>query len=249
MIEIERDGVVQLIWLNRPERRNAINREMIDGIRAGIDEASRDPNCRCVVIRGRGGTFSSGRDLGSTERPNGLPETLERDIAWTGIFEAMHGLEKPSVAIVEGYAVAGGFTLSMACDFVLASDDAYFGAFEMRNGFPAAINTPLLAKLGGPKRTLEWAMFGEPIAASALYAAGLINRLMPNDELEATAAAFIGTLSALDPDAVALTKQLHRLSLESPHGHSLQAGKYVNALLAASGRISEAGSKYRKKNS
>lgn len=247
MITRERLGPVLRLTLDRPARRNAINREMIDEFRSALDDAARDADCRCVVVTGAGKDFCSGRDLGSTERPDGLPQSLERDVAWTGIFEGLHALDKPSVAVVRGYAVAGGFTLSMACDFVVAARDARFGAFEMRNGFPAAINTPLLAKLGGPKRTLEWAMLGEPIDAEELFRIGLINRITDPDALESTAEQFVETLVNLDPDAVALTKQLHRLSMETPHGHSLQAGKYVNALLAASGRIAEAGAKYRSK--
>jgi len=246
MIDYESRGTVHHLVLHRPEKRNAINREMIDGLSAGVAAALSDPDCRCLVLRGAGGNFSAGRDLGGSPPAAGLAEVLDRDSAWTGIFKQLAAAVKPTVAVVEGYAVAGGFTLAMACDFVLAEESARFGALEMRNDFPACVNTPLMARLAVPRVGLELAMTGKLFDARRLYAVGLVNHLAEGSEtLAELAREFTGQLAALDPDAVAMTKELHRAACEMPFAGALDMGKYANALLAASGRIGEAQARYR----
>ena len=102
---------------------------------------------------------------------------------------------RPIPAVVEGHAVAGGFTLAMGCDFVVSEVGAVFGAFEMRNGFPAAVNTPLLAKLVTPRIALEWALLGEPISAVQALDWGLINRLASKGKAVETAMELAGELA------------------------------------------------------
>jgi enoyl-CoA hydratase/carnithine racemase len=247
MVLDESVGAVRHLTLNRPDQRNAINREMIDGLTAGLDAACEDENCRVIVLRGAGGNFSAGRDLRAGAPANTLPEYLERDVAWTDIFKRLGLATKPTVAVVEGYAVAGGMTLAMACDFVVAEQGAKFGALEMRNDFPAAVNTPLLAKLAAPRIGLEILMTGSLFDAPRLHAAGLINHVAQGAQaLNEMCDQFIAHLASLDPHAVAMTKELHRAAQSMPLANALDMGKYANALLAASGRIGEAEKRYRK---
>ena len=133
-------GIVRLV-LDRPERRNALNEEIIRGLAQGVADVAADPDCRCLVVTAEGEHFCSGRDLGDASRDTPLAEIMAYDELWTDVIGGLKNLAVPSVSVVRGYAVAGGFTLAMACDFVLATEDAKFGALEMRGGFPAAVNT------------------------------------------------------------------------------------------------------------
>jgi enoyl-CoA hydratase/carnithine racemase len=236
MISIEHDGTVMTVTLDRPQSRNAFTPEMVVGLGDAIATAASDPDCRCLVITGAGDHFCTGRDLKATKADGPLPEVLERDGAWSEVIHRLHASSKPSVAVVRGFAVAGGFTLSMGCDFVLADRSARFGALEMANGFPAAVATPILANLIGPRLALELAMMGQPVEASRLYEMGLINRLAEDaDELAREAAAFTGRLAELDPSSIALTKELHRAAQNMPLANSLDMGKQLNSLIATSG--------------
>ncbi|MBT4488533.1 MAG: enoyl-CoA hydratase/isomerase family protein [Rhodospirillaceae bacterium] len=240
MVQIgKQDGATTLI-LNRPKQRNALDAGVIDGLIQAINEAEADNETRCLVIRGAGGNFCAGRDL-TRAAPRDLASSLAQDETWTKVNRLLHTMSKPTVAVVEGYAVAGGFTLAMICDFVLAEEEAQFGALEMRRGFPAAINTPVLSQLVGPRLALEFLMFGDLIPARRLYEVGLINRLVEGAEaLSQVAQQFVGNLVALDRDAVRMTKEAHRAARNMPLLDALEMGKLGNALIAASGRMDEA---------
>ena len=240
MIRVQRQGAICEIILDRPQQRNALTVEMIVSLASAVAAADAAADCRCVVIKSSGEHFCAGRELAS-DRERDLDSVLAYDDAYAAIFERLRVLNKPSVAVVRGYAVAGGFTLAMGCDFVLADESAKFGAVEMNNRFPAAINTALLSHLLGPRRALEILLLGEMTGARALHEMGLINRLAADapalDELEKT---FSAKLAALDPAAVRLTKETHRAACNMPLADALAVGKQLNALLLASGRIDEA---------
>ncbi len=240
MIRIETEGAVRQLILDRPQQRNALTVGMIEALAAALTAADAAPGCRCIVIRGAGEHFCSGRDL-EPGRARDLVATLAYDNAYAAIFERLRTLSKPSVAVVRGYAVAGGFTLAMACDFVLAEAAARFGAVEMKHGFPAAMNTAVLSHLVGARLALELLLLGEIVPPATLHAMGLVSRIAANaDELAATEAEFTAKLTALDPTSVRLTKETHRAAANMPLADALILGKQLNALLLASGRIDEA---------
>lgn len=241
MLRIRKKGAITNLVLERPERRNALSVEMINALSAALARADADARCRCVVIRGAGGHFCSGRELVASDARRSLDAVLAYDDAYGEIFRRLQALTKPSVAVVCGYAVAGGFTLAMACDFVLAEENAKFGALEMKNGFPAAVNTAVLSHLIGPRRALELLLMGELAGARELFELGLVNRLAANAlALEKVASEFVNQLAALDPLAVRLTKETQRAVANMPLCDALTVGKQLNALLMASGRIDEA---------
>ncbi|MCZ6842858.1 MAG: enoyl-CoA hydratase/isomerase family protein [SAR324 cluster bacterium] len=238
MIRIERDGPVTALILNRPERRNALNEEMIRGLRDGVLAAQADAACRCLVIKGAGEHFCAGRDISGKVGGKTLEDTLAFDDLYTGLFEALRTMSKPSVAIVRGFAVAGGFTLAMGCDFVLAEQNAQFGALEMRGGFPAAVNTALLTHLTTPRMALEFLLSADTFPAVRLCEAGLINRLAADEQaLHEIEREFVAGLVALEPVAVKLTKETQRATAALPMGEALLMAKQLNSLLAASGQI------------
>jgi enoyl-CoA hydratase/carnithine racemase len=246
MLDIDRGDGVTTLLINRPERKNAFDLTLTRLLADTLEQETRSGDCRVIAIKGAGDIFSAGRDLRAAEADM-QDDLFAVDEAWVRIFHALHRSPVPSVAVVRGWAVAGGFTLAMGCDFVLAERDAKFGAFEMRHGFPAAVCTPILARLAGPRLGLEFALFGEAIPAERLLAAGLINRLAENaDELAAIEADFVGKLAALEPGAVKLTRETFRAAETMPLDNALDMGRQLNQMLAALGRFQAAGSKVQK---
>ena len=246
MIGYNNDNGLVTVQLNRPERRNALSADMIRELGAALSRVREDTDARCLVLTGSNGHFCAGRELGAG-LDRSLQATLDYDGAYSAVFRHLRELEIPSVAVVDGYAVAGGFTLAMGCDFVLATEAARFGAMEMHHGFPAAVNTALLAHLGTPRLALEWLMSGDLVEARRLYEQGLVNRLAPDAAgLEQETAAFTGMLMARDALALKLAKEAFNASREMPLAEALAYGKNLNALLLASGRIEEAAASFRK---
>lgn len=258
MVRSERDGGVARFIIDRPSRRNAIDAATACALGDAIEAATRDRALRVLVIKGAGTTFSTGRDLkasAAADREKSPQKSTSQapateDEAWVRIFHLLHRSPLPSVAVVTGHAVAGGFTLAMGCDFVLAEKGARFGAFEMRHGFPAAVCTPILARLIGPRLALELALLGEEVSAERLHAVGLVNRLAEDlDDLARVEATFVGHLATLDPTAVRQTRDLMRAAANMPLDNALDMGRNLNQLIAASGGFAAAGRKLARNDS
>ena len=173
------DGRFEIIF-SRPERRNALDLEAMEALRESIRVAG-STKAKCLIIKGSGGVFCAGRDLKEAATLT-QEQALRQHQTWGRVFQDLRALSFPSVAIVEGAAVAGGFTLAMATDFLIAEATAKFGALEMANGFPAAMCTPILANKVHSRLGLELALFGTLETAERLHAAGLINRIAVGKE-------------------------------------------------------------------
>ena len=172
---VERRGAVQVITLNRPEAKNALNEAVALAVAAAVDELDADPELRVGVLTGAGGTFSAGMDLKAFlrgERPGiegrglcGITETPPR---------------KPMIGAVEGWALAGGFELLLACDLVVAAEDARFGVPEVTRSLIAAGGAALRLPQRVPAAlALELLLTGQPVGAPRAYEMGLVNRLVP----------------------------------------------------------------------
>lgn len=238
MIRSATEGAVTTITIDRPQRRNALDHASVKGLADAIATAEADAACRVVVITGAGGTFCSGRDLGDARIDATLEEVLTYDEDWSDILHLLSGASKPSVAVVEGHAVAGGFTLAMGCNLVIAERGARFGALEMRGNFPAAVNCAVLSHLVSPRKALEYLLSADTFPADHLLAAGLLNHVVDGVEaLRKTAADVTGRLAALDPIAVKMTKDAHRMASNMPVADAIVMGRQLNSLLMTSGRI------------
>ncbi|MEZ5853435.1 MAG: enoyl-CoA hydratase/isomerase family protein [Hyphomicrobiaceae bacterium] len=190
---------------------------------------------------GAGSTFCSGRDLGDARADAPLEEILAYDEDWTDIFHLLSGSAKPSVAIVEGHAVAGGFTLAMGCDFVVAEAGRDLVRWKCAAAFRRPSTVRCCRVSQGPGKALEYLLSADTFEAEHLAAAGLINRLAEGrDALEAAARDMCERLAALDPTAVKLTKDAHRMASVMPISEALVMGRQLNALLMATGRITAA---------
>ena len=252
MIRCEIENGIHRLIIDRPARRNAFDAATARALGDAIAAAQATPGARVIVIKGAAEVFSTGRDLkASAESAAGdgsARDPFSEDEAWVRIFHLLHRSSIPSVAVVRGYAVAGGFTLAMGCDFVLAERSAKFGAYEMRHGFPAAVCTPILARVASPRIGLELALFGEEVGAERLFAAGLINRLAEDTaDLAKLEEEFVGRLAALDPQAVKFTRDIFRAAETMPLDNALDMGRQLNQLIAATGGFAKAGQKLSQK--
>jgi enoyl-CoA hydratase len=214
-IRLQRRGAVALLTLARPQRLNAIDKRMLGELQLSLDEVERDEEIRALVITGAGGNFSSGFDLKEQmeTRPSGVDawrEILDRD--FSTIMRFWH-LKKPTIAAVQGYCLAGGCELALSCDITIAAEDAVFGEPELK--FGAGIVVMILPWLVGPKRAKEIILSGAD-RISALEAAriGLINRVVPPDQLESSALALARHIAVIDPRLVQRTKQAINRSFE-----------------------------------
>jgi enoyl-CoA hydratase len=201
----ERHGVL-VITINRPEARNAINGDVARGIAAALDRLDGEEGLRVGVLTGGGGFFSSGMDLKGFLAGD-VPIVEGRGLG--GLTEAPP--RKPLIAAVEGYAVAGGFELVLACDLVVAAETARFGVPEVKRALVAAAGAALHLSRRIPQAiALEMLLTGEPIDAQRAATLGLVNRVVPEGAAVDAAVELARTVAANGPLAVAVTKQLAR---------------------------------------
>lgn len=207
-IRLERSGAVATLTLDRPQRLNAINKQMLLELQHALDTVEGDPELRALVVNGAGGNFSSGFDLSEQmeARPTGVEiwrEILERDF---GTITRFWHFSKPTIAAVSGYCLAGGCELALCCDITLASEDAIFGEPELK--FGAGIVVMILPWLVGPKHAKEIILRGmDRIPAQEALRIGLINRIVSVGELDSAALALAGDIAVIDPHLVQQTKR------------------------------------------
>ncbi|MEA2268608.1 MAG: enoyl-CoA hydratase [Solirubrobacteraceae bacterium] len=200
-----RDGVL-LITLNRPQARNAVNLAVAEGVAAALDDLDGDPEATVGVLTGAGAGFCAGMDLKAFvagERP------FVDGRGFAGIVE--RSARKPLIAAVEGFAVAGGLEVALACDLIVAARDARLGIPEVKRSLVAAAGA--LRRL--PERVprglaMELALTGEPITAERAHAAGLVDRLADPGGAVAAALELAATIARNAPLALAATKEILR---------------------------------------
>ncbi len=216
LIGYERRDALAVLTLNRPEKLNAINTAMIDGLHRALDTAEADEDVRVVILAGAGRAFSSGFDLdmetGGEERPDAMAvrRALENDFR---IIMRFWDCPKVTVAAVHRYCLGSAMELAVACDLTIAADDCVFGAPEVR--FGSGIVAMLLPWLVGPKRAKQLLLTGEDrLPAIQALQMGLVSQLVPSDRLMDEAFELGRRIAANDRLAVSLTKQAINRSLD-----------------------------------
>jgi methylglutaconyl-CoA hydratase len=222
--------LIKTITLNRPEKRNALNRELIAKLRTELEAAGEDPAVRVIVLRGEGKDFCAGLDLKENTPSDDATVHLASARSLADLYLAMRRNPKPIVAAVHGRAIGGGAGLATASDIVLATETSEFRYPEVNLGFIAAIVMSLLRRVVGEKRAFEIVALGEPIPTYTAHALGLVNHVYAEAEFDGHVNAFAEGLAAKSPSAVSLTKDLlyhiDGMTLEA----SMHAGLYGNAL-------------------
>lgn len=196
---------VATLTIDRPEARNALTWALMGDLRAALAAAKADPGVRAVVLTGAGDkAFCAGADLGGMADGGGYADLHDARGELARLFRELWELGKPTVARVRGYALAGGFGLALACDLVVAADDAVFGTPEIDVGlWPHMITVPLTRSMP-PKVALELMMTGRRVAADEARQIGFVNRVVPVDGLDDAVGELTSTLVAKSPVALKL---------------------------------------------
>jgi methylglutaconyl-CoA hydratase len=221
---------VATLTLNRPDKRNALNADLVAALKDGFARATADAAVRVVALYGAGKDFCAGADLAELERISGMSEdeNLADARSLGALFTAMRALSQPIVAVVRGRALAGGCGLATACDLVLAHEGAELGYPEVHLGFVPAMVMAILVRKVGEGRAFDLVARGHRVAAAEARALGLVNHVLAADHFEEEARAFVVDLASRPASALALTKGLLYELSDMGFAEGIERGARVN---------------------
>ena len=203
-----RRGSAAVVTLNRPDRRNALNRSLVTGLTDAVHRADADPDVRCLILTGAGTAFCAGMDLDELRASASAGSTSIHDDArqLSALYDLIYRLPKPTVAAVNGPAVAGGCGLVTVCDIAIGTPTARFGYPEVRRGLVAAMVAPHLLRQVG-ERTARWLLLtGDLIDGVEALRMGLLTSVASDEQLLAEAVSWCARLAEGGPNALAATK-------------------------------------------
>jgi methylglutaconyl-CoA hydratase len=226
------DHGVLSITLNRPAKRNALSAEMIELLHQSLERADLDTEVRAVLIRGAGRDFCAGADLDEllASADRSMHENEASALRLGSLFERLRTIARPVVALVHGRALAGGAGLATACDIVIAGSGTQLGYPEIQRGFVPAMVATLLRRIVGEKLALDLILTGRLLSADEARAAGLVSRVVPDDDLEREGAAIAARLAGSSASALALTKRLFYELDGKSFSQGIALGARVNAV-------------------
>ncbi len=207
------DNQIAVITLNRPERRNAINQQLLGRLYDALDAVTTREDVRVVIITGNGPSFCAGLDLGAIGRENLFdPRGDGSDLP-----DLMQACKKPIIAAVNGHAITGGFELALNCDFIIAAENAQFSDTHARVGIhPGWGMTQLLQQTVGQRRAKQISFACQPIYAHTALAWGLVNEVLPREHLLDRAKTIAGQIVQADPQFLGIIKTLIENRNRSP---------------------------------
>jgi|CZKS01.1.fsa_nt_gi methylglutaconyl-CoA hydratase len=223
---------VARITLNRPEKRNALDAELISEVRDAMRSSATDENVRVVLITGAGTDFCSGADLSGLERTfnSGVLDHMADARNMAELFVEMRHHPRPIVAAVRGRALAGGCGLATACDLIVAAESAKFGYPEVNIGFVPAMVMAILRRSLSEKRAFEMITTGEIISAQTASDYGMINALFADETFELDVEAFVSKLASKSASAITLSKRLLYHMDAMGFEAAIEAGVETNAI-------------------
>lgn len=229
-VRYQTEGPVAWLTLNRPEYRNAQNVALLRALDAAFMRAMADDEVRVIVLKAEGKHFSAGHDIGTPERdidkpferlatgwyphagkPGAEAAFVREADAYLGLCRKWRDLPKPTIAMVHGACIAGGLMLAWVCDLIVASEDAFFADPVVRMGIPG-VEFFAHAHALGPRKAKEFLFLGARMSAEEAAAAGMINRVVPREELEAVTADWARRIAEMPRFGLALTKQAVNLA-------------------------------------
>ncbi len=208
-LTLKHDGAIALLTFNRPEKRNAISYELIDELARSLAEIEQS-DAQVLILTGAGKAFCAGMDLDNLKALTGrTPEENRRDSETMGVlFRSIYEFPKPTIAAVNGPAIAGGCGIATLCDFTIASREAKFGYTEVRIGFlPAIVSTFLLRQIG-EKHARDLLLTGRIIDAEEAFRMGLVNEVVSPEQVLERSRELALQLIENSPASLAATKQL-----------------------------------------
>jgi enoyl-CoA hydratase/carnithine racemase len=238
----EVSGHVARLTINRPEARNALSQDVMEGLLAALDRAAADPEVRVLVLTGAGEkAFCAGGDLGGRGfKPDdpagqalramqkGFAERHRDRRSFADLFRRINGLGKPVIARVRGHCLAGGFGLALGCDLVVASDDSSFGTPEVRRGLMPMMIMATIFRNVGRKKGMELLLTGERISAAEAERLGLINYAVPAAQLDAKVDELAARVASMSPAVVRLGRDAFYAMADMAFDAALE---YLQAML------------------
>lgn len=214
LVRSETQGPVGIVTIDRPERRNALNLAVKQAIVRELRALEADDAVAALVLTGAGGYFVAGTDVAEMA---GMRPTDHLRLATDEVFHVVRGCRKPVIAAVEGYALGGGCELALACDLVIAAEDARFGQPEIKVGvMPGAGGTQRLLRCAGRYKTALWALTGDMIPAADAWAANMVSQLVPKGQALARALEIGAQIAAMPPLAVQGIREVLRQGADVP---------------------------------
>jgi len=218
-IKVIKRGAVGEIRLNEPRVLNAMGPEWPEEMRFAIEEVRKDPEVRVVLLTGEGKSFSSGMNVTSLGRG-------EIPIRWfhenEHVFRALETLEKPVICGIRGYCLGGGLQVAIACDVRIAAEDAILGLPAVREAFIPGMSTYRLPRLIGMGHARHLILSGQNISAEEAYRIGLVNKVVPSDELEGELDAWTNVYLDVPRSSIEYSKRLSNLSYDLPFEEFLE---------------------------
>ena len=232
LVEVERDGAIAVVLLNRPEQLNALSDELMEELVATLIELDREKAVRAIVLGGSERAFAAGADIGELAQASAIDLYYQRRIErW----DAIRGLWTPLIAAVSGYCLGGGCELAMACDLIVASDSAQFGQPETGLGIiPGAGGTQRLTRAVGKALAMDMILSGRRLSAQEALAAGLVARVVPDEAWLEEAKGLAREIAEKGPVATRLAKESVDRAFETTLTAGLEAERRALYLAFAS---------------
>ena len=213
-VSSRKQGAVGIVVIERPERRNALNLQVKQELVDHLQALAADADVAAIVLTGDGGYFVAGTDIAEMAQ---MRPTDHLRLDTDRVFHVVRQCAKPVIAAVEGYALGGGCELALACDLIVAADDAQFGQPEIRVGImPGAGGTQRLLRAAGRYKTLLWSLTGDMIPAGDAYMANVVSELVPPGQALTRAIELGEQIAAMPPLAVQATRDAVRLGADVP---------------------------------
>jgi len=231
----EDHGAVRVLTMNRPEKLNALNTALTEGLLAALEEADCDDSVSVVVLTGAGRAFCAGADV--SEFKDLTPDQADRVEKRAGLTMRSHlifsQMKKPVIAAARGAAMGGGAGLALAADMVVASETLKLGYPEIKHGIlPAIVITNLVRQIGR-KAAFELVAKGDPLTAQRAWELGAVNKVVPDEKLMDEALTMAATLAAYDAAALFAIKQLFHKVVDLPLAAGLEEGRKANIAMRA----------------
>jgi len=230
-IKLDIDGAVAVLTINRPEKRNAVNNQAVEDLDQALAQVEQNPDLRVLILTGAGEkAFVAGADVNELAKRDtllGRTESRRRQEVYTRIEQ----LEIPSIAAINGWAVGTGLEIAMACSMRVASEKAKMGQPEVKLGItPGAGGSQRLPRLVGMGRALEMILTGDPVTAQEAKAMGLVNRVVPHDQVLEEAKKLAGTIAARPKLAIQYSKAAVLRYADGSLAEGLDHESYLHAL-------------------
>jgi enoyl-CoA hydratase/carnithine racemase len=230
---IEDQQAVRVLTLNRPDKHNALNTELTQGLLDALRAADADDRINAVVLTGAGKSFCAGADTTefSSLTPQDPGAVSRRADLTTSLHLVFSQMSKPVISAVRGNALGGGAGLAIACDMVVMAETVRFGYPELKHGIVAAVVLANLVRQVGRKQAFELVAMAEPIDGARALALGLCNRVAPDGEVLAVALGLAQRLAGWSPIAMATTKRTFHRASDLSLGQALDVGRDANVMM------------------